>query len=347
METRIFEMAQEGIWIWALFLFGVVGCYLLLAQKHSAALASAIFRTIGSIITSPFNYLEKTIAELALGDNNPRLLNIDHYLLRRLLTALQVGLLLSVILGAGMAMASAVLEFLPSHDLRERSAEAQHSLRLTENSLEEDSAKLKSEDSDWQNQRPTLIKQAQDAERQKKADVQASLRSDEANIKAPEAIQVLNTVRNFFATHAGEYGAIEQATAFVNRIPSLSESDTRGLIAYCHDWERLQSLSSQAPKTTEQVRAEVQPDRDNLVQKVADETSQVQGLSDSVKALQEQVREGYNQSGFVLTLFFFFFAFLAYVWVVGTSIEAFSMAIYLSNDVKQIRAQGENTAAYR
>lgn len=347
VEFRIFEIAQEGLWIWVFFLFGVLGCYVSFAQQHSAALASAIFRSIGSMVVSPFKYLTKTISELTLGEANPRLLNVDHYLLRRLLMALQVGLLLSVLLGAGVAMASAVVAFLPPHGLRQELAEARDSLQQTERSLQQDTAAVQRQDSEWQNSRPELIEKVKNAARQKRADAQTALRGDEAAIQTAEARQVLNTLKGFFVTHPGEYGAVEQAKTFLNRLPSLNDADTRTLISYCDDWEKLQSLSSQAPKTGEEIRTEVQPDHNTLVQKVSDGTARVTDLRSSVKRLQDEVNAGYNPGPFVLTLVVSLLLFIPYVWAVGTLIEMFSMALYLSNDVKQIRAQGEGTPVYR
>ncbi len=345
MEFHLFE---EGPWIWGLFLVGVFVCFFLLAQKDSAALAKVIMRSIISIIISPFLYLKKTISELSLGEANPRLANIDHYLLKRLLIAMQVGLLLSVMVTVGFAASLAVVAFLPPHSLRQGLIEMRHSLQQTETALQQDSATMKAQDSDWQNRRPKLVKQAQDADRQKRADTQATLRSDEAAIsRSPEAMQVLNTVKGFFAAHQGEVGATDQAKEFINRIPSLSEGDTKNLISYCDHWDQFQSLSNLSPKTDEQIRVEVQPDHDTLAQKVADETLREPELRSEVNDLQKQVDKSYHPSYLVLTSIASFIFLIFYLWVAGTSIEFFSMAIYLSNDVKQIRVHSENAPVWK
>lgn len=54
MELSLYEIAQEGLWIWALFVIGVLASFLLLAQRNAVSLGS---RSIGSIIASPFHYL--------------------------------------------------------------------------------------------------------------------------------------------------------------------------------------------------------------------------------------------------------------------------------------------------
>lgn len=122
------------------------------------------------------NYLRKTISELALGDANPRLSNIDHYLLRRLLTALQVALLMSVVVGSGMAVAAATVSLLPPLALRQELSAARSALELSDSELQRDSAKAKEQDSDWLNHRPELVKQARDAERDEKTRALSTLR---------------------------------------------------------------------------------------------------------------------------------------------------------------------------
>jgi hypothetical protein len=345
MEPRLYEIAQEGLWIWALFLFGIVASFLFLAQRNAVSLGSEISRSIGSIIASPFHYLRKTIAELSLGDANPRLQNVDHYLLRRLLTALQVGLLLSIFLGAGLAMASAVIALLPPFSLRQEVAFNRDQLAKTEASLKQDTETVARQDSDWNNRRGELIQQAQQEEEQKKADAQVALHSDESAVRSQDGVQILNTLRNFLATRGTEYGALDQAKSFVSRMP-INESETKALISYCVNWQKLESLSNRAPKTLDQIRAEVQPDHATLGQRASEENSQVSDLRARVRQLQDQVNLSYHPGRFVLTLVGFFFVFIPYVWAVGTGIEMFSMALYLSNDVKQIRTQGERTPAY-
>jgi hypothetical protein len=196
MDPRLYDIAREGLWIWALFVFGVLASFLFLAQRNAVSLGSEISRSIGSIIASPFHYLRKTIAELSLGDANPRLQNVDHYLLRRLLTALQVGLLLSIFLGAGLAMASAVIALLPPFSLRQELAFNRDQLAKTEASLKQDTATVARQDSDWNNRRGELIRQAQQQEKQKKAEAQAALRADESAVKSQHAPQFFRYSRN-------------------------------------------------------------------------------------------------------------------------------------------------------
>jgi hypothetical protein len=340
-----YEVTQEGLWIWAIVAFGTVASYLFLAQRNAASLGSAIFRSIGSIVVSPFHYLRKTITEISLGDANPRLQNVDHYVLRRLLTALQLGLLLSIFVGSGIAVASAVVAFLPPSSLRHELATNSEQLAQTEASLKQDSDALVKQDSDWNNQREQLIRQAQQNKRQKDADAQAALHADESAVESQGGVQVLNTLRNFFATRGTGNGALDQAKSFVNRMP-LGEPESKALISYCDHRQELESLSNRAPKTLDQTRAEVQPFHAVLVQRVSGETSQASYLKATVKQVQEQVHDSYQPGRFVLTILFFFLIFILYVWATGTAIEMFSMALYLSNDVKQIRTQGERSPAY-
>lgn len=341
MAPSLYGIAQEGQWIWAVFVFGAIAFFLLLAQGNAVSLLSHIFLTIGSIFVSPFIYLRKTITEISLGDANPRLQSVDHYLLRRLLTALQVVLLLIVFIGAGLAAAIAVVAFLPPSDLRQELTTNSNQLAKTEASLKQDTSTVSQEDSDWNNRREELIRQAHQEEKQRKADAQAALHEDESAVKSQEGVQVLNTLRNFLATRGTESGALDQTKAFVNRMP-ISEPETKALISYCDHWQELESLSSREPKTLDQIRAEVQPEHASLVQKASDETSQVSDLKTNVKQLQDQVDNSYHPGRFVLTLVAFFLMFILYVWAAGTGIEMFSMALYLSNDVKQIRTQSEH-----
>jgi hypothetical protein len=172
------------------------GAYLLLARQSPAALLFAILRAFQSVVFSPFEYLLKTASELALGDANPRLLNVDHYLLKRLLSVVQVGLLLGVVLGAGLAALSAVVAFLPPLDLRLQVAQNGRLIKTINAELQRDRATVESQDSDWQNRRPQLIKEAQEQQKQKRAAARSALSADEAAVKTPAGAQVFRTVRS-------------------------------------------------------------------------------------------------------------------------------------------------------
>jgi hypothetical protein len=327
MGSEFFGIAEEGAWIWILFLGAAAGVYLLLAKQSSAALLSAILRTVQSVVVSPFEYLCKTASELALGNANPRLLDVDHYLLRRLLSVVQVGLLLVVVVGAGLAMTSAVVAFLPPRELRRELAENRDSIKLVEADLQQDSAKVQGQDSDWQNRRGQLIKEAQEQQQQKRAEVRSALSADQAGVKTLAGAQVLKTVMDFLAAHRGEYGTVEQAKSFINRIPSLDDSDTKALLSYCDHWQEWLAISNRAPKTSEELRAQVQPDHDGLVQKVTDETRRAKGLHSFAILLQEEVGKSYHPGQFVIRLVGFLLFLIPYVWAVGTAVEVFSFMI--------------------
>jgi Skp family chaperone for outer membrane proteins len=345
MNPYLNDITQEGLWIWAVFALGAISSYLFLAQSNAASLGAAIIRGIRSIVVSPFHYLRKTITELSLGDANPRLQNVDHYLLRRLLTAVQVGLLLSIFFGAGLAIASAVVAFLPPSYLRQALANNSEQLAKVEASLKPDTDAVVKQDFDWNNQREQLISEAQQNKKQKDGEAQRALHDDESAVKSPEGMQVLNTLRNFFTTRGTGHDALDQAKAFVSRMP-LGEPEAKSLISYCDHRQELDSLSNRAPKSLDQIRTEVQPDHATLAQRVSDETSQDSDLKATVKRLQDLINDSYQPGRFVLTLLLFFLIFIPYVWTAGTAIEMFSMALYLSNDVKQIRTQGERSPAY-
>lgn len=259
----------------------------------------------------------------------------------------QAGLLLTIIVGTGLALASAVVALLPPRDLRQGLAEGRQALADAEKSLQQDSTTLQREDLEWQNRRAELVGKAQEARHAQLAQAQSALHNDEAAIsQSPQAAQVLSTLKNFFATNSGEY-ALEQAKTFINRIPALDETDAKNLVAYCEHWTQLTSLSSRGQKSDDEIRAEAQPDHDHVAQKVTSETAQVPQLRANVEELQKQVNDSYNPGHAVLTLVSFAFCLIFYVWGIGVLIEVFSMAIYISNDVKQIRLQSSSSAVYR
>ena len=345
MYLRLFEFAKEELWIWAVFVLGAVGCYLALAQRSAVSLGFEILRSVESVFVGPFHYLRKTITELSLGDANPRLHNVAHYLLRRLLTAVQVGLLLSIFIGAGLALASAVEALLPPLSQRQDLASQRDQLAKTEASLMQDTSTVAAQDSYWNDRHDELIRQAQQREAQKKADLQAALSADEAAVKSQEGTQALKTLRNYLATRGTEAGAVGDAKSFVSRMP-LNESETAAMVSYCDHWQELKSLSNRGPITPDEVRAEVQKDHATLVQRVTDEKAQIPNLQSKVNQLQNEVNDNYHPGAFVWILISSFLVFISYVWAAGTCIEIFSIALYLSNDVKQIRTRCEQTTTY-
>lgn len=346
MESIFSEILQEGPWVWIFFVFGVVVSFFIFAQRSAAPLGGEIFRAIGSIFASPFVYLRKTVLELSLGDENPRLVAVDHYLLRRVLVLAQVIVLVSVFIGSGVGLATAVLRFLPPSWMRHQEDQYITQISKTEKALESESRELAKEDSDWTARRDQLVQQARQQEKQKKSDAEAALSTDEAAIKSSEGIQVLNTVRNFLTERGGFYGAVDQAKSFISRMP-LSDIESHALAAYCDHWQALQSVSNGGPKTLDQIRAEVQPDHDQLVSSVASDKEQLASLRSSLSELGTNMSKSYSPGQFVLTLASFFMFFLVFIWLGGTGIEIFSMSLYLTSDVKQIRAQTEKSAIYQ
>ena len=122
-SASINAILREGAWAAILFLVAAAGFYRIVAGSHGLSLASAIVRSILSFFSSPWKYLRKTIGELALGAENPRLLDTDHYLLNRFISNLQVALILLVVIGAGAVVTAAVHAMLPPYYLRQQLAQ--------------------------------------------------------------------------------------------------------------------------------------------------------------------------------------------------------------------------------
>lgn len=258
----------------------------------------------------------------------------------------QTVMLVIVFIGTGVAFTTAVLRSLPLGWMRHQEAEDLAQISNTEKVLAKEIDELAKEDSDWSNRRAQLVQQARQQEKQKRTDAEAALRTDEAAIKSSDGVQVLNTVRNFLAERGGLYGSLDQAKSFINRMP-LNKTESNALLAYCDHWQELQSLPNEGAKTLDQIRAEVQPDHDQLVSSVTSDKEQLATLRSFLSELQKNISESYRPGQFVLTLGSFFGIFLLFVWTAGTGIELFSMSLYFTNDVKQIRAEAEKTAIYQ
>jgi hypothetical protein len=338
------DLLDEGPYLWFLAIFGILCAYVFLAQKQILPFGLAIIRTTFSFFTSPLHYLRKTVSELAMGEANPRLLNVDHYLLKKMLISMQVALLIIFIVGCGLAAAGSYEALLPPRYMRVALSETQKELEKTRQEYQVNSQRLKQEDSDWANKRQDLINQARKDELQKKAQVEGQIRADEAAIaSSPDAARALAAIKNYFAERQGYYGVVEQAKEFINRLPSLNQNDTSHLISFCDHWSELQALSSNRPKTEDEIRAEVQPDHVELAGLVESENSQIPSLQERVKALDEECSQNYHPGRMVLSFLSFFLMGILYTWGAGLIIEAFSLSIYLAGDVKQIRTQLESS----
>jgi uncharacterized membrane protein YciS (DUF1049 family) len=344
MDSEIIStILREGAWAAGLFLVAAVLFYCIVAGSNVFSLASAIGRSVLSFIFSPWKYLRKTIGELSLGAENPRLLDTDHYLLNRFISNLQVALILLVVFGVGVVVTAAVHAMLPPFYLRQQLAQTQKSLTAAQGSLQTTSTQVKQQDNDWQTRRAELISKAEDEHRQKVKTVQDSMRSDEAAIRGnAEAERTLASIKAFFSTRQGYADAAEQAKAFVQRLPSLSESATGSLVAYSDHWAQLQSLTASAPRNSDDIRTKVQPDHAQLVQDMHTQTAAEERLQTEQRDLEGKVSAGYEPQKLLLTLLSGGLILLLWVWGAGLSIELLSMGFYLSNDVKRIRAQGEN-----
>lgn len=344
MSSLLPELLQEGLYIWIVLLLGMVLGFVFLAQKQVLPFAGAILRSTLSFFTSPFHYLRKTVGELSLGEANPRLANVDHYLLKKLLISMQVVLLLAIIVGCGLGAATSYLAFLPPSEMRHELAETRNMLSKTEAQNLADSAKLKQEDSSWTDRRQELVEKARADEKQRKQATESALQADVAAIQqSPDAARYLSALQSFLAQRQGYSGAADEAKSFINRIPSLTSEDTAHLLAYCDHWQEIQSLSSKEPKSEAALRAEIQPDHAQLVEDVRSEESQLKYLREEVKRLDDLCTQNYHPERMIASLLAFFLVGIVYVWGGGALIEAFSMCIYLANDVKQIRAQAETT----
>ena len=168
------------------------------------------------------------------------------------------------------------------------------------------------------------------------------MHSDEVAIRGnPEAQRTLESIKTFFSARQGDTGAAEQAKVWVQRLPSLNETETASLIAYSDHWAQLQSLTATAPKNADDIRAEVQPDHAQLVSDLHSQTAEVESLQTELREVESQVNAGYDPQKLLLTLLSGGVVILLWVWGAGLSIELLSLGFYLSNDVKQIRANDE------
>jgi hypothetical protein len=95
------------------------------------------------------------------------------------------------------------------------------------------------------------------------------------------------------------------------------------------------------PKNSDDIRAKVQPDHAQLVRDLRSQTAAEASLQSDLREINSQVSAGYEPQKLLLTLLSGGVILLLWVWGAGLSIELLSMGFYLSNDVKQIRAQGE------
>jgi gas vesicle protein len=263
------SLLHQGFLAVLLLLVATGALYVALAQNKSRALGAAVGRSFSSFFTSPWGYLRKTIGELALGQENPRLRDTDHYLLNRLIRNAQVGLLVGVVLGGGFLITMAVYSMLPPPELRENLATAQDQAAQAQTTASQTENAVKQQDQDWQNRRAELIKNAQDNGRQKIRTLQDSLAADERDLQAnPETERVMPNLRTFLQAHQGDPSAAEEAKEFIQRLPSLSESQAAGLSTYCDHWAALQSASVVAPENADAIRGKFQPDHSRLVEEL-------------------------------------------------------------------------------
>ena len=138
--------------------FSSIALWLAPTSSHSLRQSEEAF---SPFIFSPWKYLRKTIGELSLGAENPRLLDTDHYLLNRFISNLQVALILLVVFGVGVVVTAAVHAMLPPFYLRQQLAQTQKSLTAAQGSLQtHTSTQVKQQDNDWQTRRAELISKA-------------------------------------------------------------------------------------------------------------------------------------------------------------------------------------------
>lgn len=267
--VNISSLVHEGIWAISLFLAALIGAFVLLARAEAVRLLNVIFQSLVSFFVSPWGYLRKTIRELVLGSDNPRLRDTDHYLLNKLINTAQVALVALVVLGIGVTVTAAVYSSLPPFYLRQALANAKVELAKASGSVAELSAKIKQEDDDWQNRRNELIRKAKDEEQQKISATRDVLIKDQSSLGAnPDTARVVTMLKTYFDQRTGQRYAAEQAKDFIRRLPSLNETQISELIAYCDHWSELQAVSTVTPQSVEDIRAKVQPDHDELVRQL-------------------------------------------------------------------------------
>lgn len=333
---------REGLWAILLLVITSAGFYALLAREKSAALGAAVGRSFFTFFTSPWGYLRKTVGELALGKANPRLQDTDQYLLKRFIGNVQVGLVVAVVLGAGLVVTTAVFSMLPPQYLRTSLSEAQDQLKQAETEATQTENKVKQQDQEWQSDSAGLIRNAEEEARQKVTAAQNALAADEAALgNDPEAGRVLQGVKTFFQAREGDASAAEPAKSFIQRLPSLSEAQTSTLIAYCDHWAALQYASRAPGKSPDALRAKAQPDHARLVGQLEGQKEEVEQCQAKVTDLEKEVHAAYKPENFAAAIAVGGLLLLVWIWAVGLTIELFSMGFYLSTDVKQIRAEVE------
>lgn len=336
---------EEGTWAVVLFLVLAVAIFFAISREKARLTALAIGQSILSFFGSPLRYLRKTVSELALGPDNPRIRDSDHYLIGKFLSALQVALIAAFVLAGAAVLTLSVHAGLPPLYLRAQISSVQEQLAAAQNRYAQATTALKREDDDWQNRRDELIKKA-DADRkgrissaeQELGDIERSLQSD------AQAVQTLGSIKNYLAAHAmyGREEAVAEAKGFLERLP-LQDSSRGRIAGYCDHWNTLQGLLERQPSSPEAIRASVQTDHASLLATQAEEQSRINELTETLQRLDSQKQ--YRPELFFTFLIVGSLYLLLMVWVGGLLIEGLSLGFYLSNDVKEIRASAEHKGA--
>jgi hypothetical protein len=301
-------------------------------------LLSAIGRSIVSYFSSPWGYLRKTVAELAMGGANPRILDTDHFLLNRFISSAKVAVVIATVLGVAAIATSAVYALLPPFYLRQQFSNLMKQGESVRQASERLTQQLTREDQDWQANSAQMITKVE-ADRQKGIfEAKSQIEKDQASIsKDADGARVLQSLESFFVSRQGQLEATEEAKGFVKRMP-LTDLSTTQLLLYCEHWRDYQERLGSLPLSADAVRRRLQPAHDQAARELVNRNAELEMNRRLTAQTSLEISNSYHPELMLLTLLVGGVFLHAYIWAAGLGLELLSMGFYVSNDVKQIRA---------
>lgn len=346
--------AFGGHWVAALVLFVVLFAALafVFARDRVGFLVLGFARTAGSIFSSPFVFLRRTILRLAdFGDRGDAEYRPSRlYLVNKLLLVLHALLIITALSGLAATLIAAWFAFLPPEYVRQAKTAIEARLSAERSELQPLTARVKQFDDEWQAKRQALVDKFK-SERQQKADAAAKANRDlEATApNNPDLASPFTSIHNYLAqvnpaASERELDRHHQSVVDFSGRLTLDEALRNQLVQYADNWRTERVMRAQlAGLSEEALRAQVQPEYPVAVQQANALTERIRSDEQELERVNAEMK--YSPGAALFRLLVGLFGFIVTVWMMGLFIEGVSLLVHVADDVRKLREAGEHTAA--
>jgi hypothetical protein len=343
MQEILYNIIEHPIYAIILFILLFSGVLYVFVKTHVSSVYLGLGKIIGSLIISPFIYYKKCL--LTIIDFSQSKIQIEEskqYLLKRLLTMMEVFLVIisTAILVGGII--SGWNTFLPPRALRDEVSMIEESIDKTNTELKTFSEQINSLNEEWSVKKDSVV----NSFRNQRNSIIEKSRTDNNSIEYK--LQYRTEVSSYFSALKSylQQNEYQDSKYLFDRIRSNARSwyvdlyyvpeDVRNdFSSYLNSWyERMIASLELKNMTEENFRRQLQPNFSSIDDEYRGRTNDLKYQTERLAELQKILK--YDFSGMIVQVLFSLLIFILFIWVIGLVLELLWLNVDIADNIKHI-----------